>query len=441
MSDRFIIHSEQELLGRPLPPQLVDGLIVQNSIVMLVANYGVGKSFVALDLALSIASGQATFLGRSLRRSGPVLYVLAEGVGRFKLRVMAWKQAHGVTRALPFHWINAPVNLLDESDVDAFVESAQSIRPALVVIDTLSRCIIGADENTQAAMTPVMACCERIRRSGFGQHDGPTLLILHHTGASGQRERGSSVIPGAIETQLLLKPATHRIGRKSKPIAGVLHLSTTKQKDLDGLDAPIELQKRVYDLPGEVEANGEPATSCIWVADGSDEEPDPIIQAIQTQPGSTKNQLAEAVGGNKAQVLKRLHDLKESGVIRIVAEGSKHRLYMAGDDTVGSTESASVQTASGSGESLRDSRTGTGRVAQTEEPASEPQSSKEMVTPDSQNRVKNRVSAFPVGTARENPDKTYWIPRSKKHWKATTAVGQARIVEQRISKLASPRVR
>src|SRR6185369_9103877 len=129
----------------------------------------------ALDLALSIASGRPTFLGRPLRESGPVVYVLAEGIGRFKLRVLAWKHHHGVTQPLPFYWMNGALDLLDETEVKDFIGAIHSHRPVLIVLDTLSRCLAGADENSQSAMTAALQSCELIRSCGHRQSNGPTL--------------------------------------------------------------------------------------------------------------------------------------------------------------------------------------------------------------------------------------------------------------------------
>jgi AAA domain len=322
---KFKVQTEKELLELPLPAQLVDGLIVENGIVILVAKYGVGKSFVALDLALSIASGQATFLGRTLRKSGPVLYLLAEGVGRFKLRLLAWKNLHRVKRALPFYSLNNPVDLLKPDEVGLFIEAIKPTQPVLIVIDTLSRCLVGADENNQAAMTTALESCERIRRMGNGKDGGPTLLILHHAGASGKRERGSTVIPGGADTLLFLNVATRPVGngRKKKyvPMKNILKLVTTKQKDLEGTDEAIVLRKRILEASGEFEEDGRPATSCVWVADGTDLEPDTLVQAVQHNPGLTKNELVKLVGGNKAEQRKRIDTLVSSDILRIIHDG------------------------------------------------------------------------------------------------------------------------
>ena len=64
--------SEQEVLDYPMPPLLVDDLFVQRTLIQIAATYGVGKTFVALDLALSIAAARPTFLGKALHLEGPV---------------------------------------------------------------------------------------------------------------------------------------------------------------------------------------------------------------------------------------------------------------------------------------------------------------------------------------------------------------------------------
>src|SRR5688500_1017439 len=86
-----------ELLTRPIPPELVDDLLIAGSVATLVSAPGIGKSFFAIDLALSIATGKAMFLNKPLRidKPAPVFYVIGEGAGRFNLRVKAWQQYHG----------------------------------------------------------------------------------------------------------------------------------------------------------------------------------------------------------------------------------------------------------------------------------------------------------------------------------------------------------
>src|SRR5262249_46295895 len=78
-----------DLDNLPDPEWLVDGLVGQNALVVLFGPPGVGKSFLALDLALSIATGRP-WLGRKTTQGG-VVYVYAEGTSELKHRAAAWR--------------------------------------------------------------------------------------------------------------------------------------------------------------------------------------------------------------------------------------------------------------------------------------------------------------------------------------------------------------
>src|SRR5688572_33486429 len=69
-ADRLLLN-EADMLTYPKPPVLVDDLLIAGTLAALVSEPGMGKSFVALDLALSIAAGQSRFLGFPLRVPGP----------------------------------------------------------------------------------------------------------------------------------------------------------------------------------------------------------------------------------------------------------------------------------------------------------------------------------------------------------------------------------
>jgi hypothetical protein len=256
-----------ELLTRPTPPELVDDLLVSGSLATLVSAAGVGKSFVALDLALSIATGRSTFLGRPLRITEPcpVFYVIGEGAGRFNLRVKAWQQYHGVAGdGFEFHTQTEPVDLFDPKEVQRFIDTLRAIGPKLVVLDTLSRCIPGKDENAQSVMSEVVEVLDRIKASLHGC----TVMPLHHLNASGTRERGSSVLRAGVDSQLLLRPRKKADGTDddddtvdTTSPTGVIRFSTKapigKQKDLDELSKAALLTKQEIVL---VDVYGQPVT-------------------------------------------------------------------------------------------------------------------------------------------------------------------------------------
>lgn len=323
------------LLAYPHPPMLADDLLIAGTLAALVSKPGVGKSFVALDLALSIAAAQPFFLGFPLRLHGPTVYVVGEGGGRFAQRIKAWMQHHHVESSPDsFNWTNGPINLLDDAEVDTFVAAVMEVRPKLVVIDTLSRCLVGADENSQASMTKAVAALDRIRTCV----DGMTVLVLHHLNASGSRERGSSVFRGAFDTQLQLRVPKKGEGKGedesedsdfgTEPQAiDSLDLVTDKQKDLEEL-RPIRLQRVEVTINGEFEVGGRPAKSLVIERpDTSLPIKDRLVAFVSRNPGQIKNEIVKAMGGRPDAVYREMAAL-EGKRIRVEKEGKKHRVYL-----------------------------------------------------------------------------------------------------------------
>lgn len=75
----FRIHNEQTLLQRPAAAFLAKDRIVAGSLVTMISPPDIGKTFLALDLCLSVAAGRTTWLNTPLLQSGSVVYVVAEG--------------------------------------------------------------------------------------------------------------------------------------------------------------------------------------------------------------------------------------------------------------------------------------------------------------------------------------------------------------------------
>ena len=75
---------------------LIDDFLFQQSLGAIYGKYGEGKTFVALDMALSIAAGRP-WLGRDVAQ-GAVLYVAPEGYIGLKQRREAWCKHHRIAR-------------------------------------------------------------------------------------------------------------------------------------------------------------------------------------------------------------------------------------------------------------------------------------------------------------------------------------------------------
>src|SRR4051794_15695458 len=79
--------SEDELAALPPPAYLIDGLIEAGSFAVLFGPPAHGKTFLALDVALSVTTGMPC-LGQTVE-PGRVAYVAAEGVRQLPRRIDA----------------------------------------------------------------------------------------------------------------------------------------------------------------------------------------------------------------------------------------------------------------------------------------------------------------------------------------------------------------
>ena len=178
---------------RSLPPVewILDGWIPSDSLGFVYGDPGCGKSFLVLDWCLHIAYGWEKWHGVSLRRVGPILYLLQEGGRGISDRVDAFKQHHKLVDDPPgFEVVIHPLTFLQDECIDALVSSIRR-EYRLIVVDTVSRVLPGADENLQKEMTLFIRACDRLR-----QTSAPAVIGVHHAGKSGDM-RGSTVLRGA----------------------------------------------------------------------------------------------------------------------------------------------------------------------------------------------------------------------------------------------------
>jgi hypothetical protein len=76
------------------PVYLVADFVETECLAMLFGEPGCGKSFVAIDLALSVATGEGFHSRRVL--AGPVVYLAGEGHNGLMRRIAAWSKERNV---------------------------------------------------------------------------------------------------------------------------------------------------------------------------------------------------------------------------------------------------------------------------------------------------------------------------------------------------------
>jgi hypothetical protein len=172
------------------PAPLVAGVLDLDSVTVIYGRPGCGKSFVALDLAASIATG-TPWQGRPTAQ-GPVLYVAAEGVSGLGQRVRAWSDYHSEVGdnvdLEQLVWLPRPVNVLEPRWLAGLCALVAELRPVLVIIDTVARSMIGGDENAARDMSKVVEAADMIRRAAGG-----CVLLIHHSGKDESRGMRGSI--------------------------------------------------------------------------------------------------------------------------------------------------------------------------------------------------------------------------------------------------------
>src|SRR5690625_6900970 len=107
-------------------PWVITDMVPAGGVVSLVGGSGVGKSFVAVDMACAIASG-SEWLGYSVEQAGSVVYVAAEGGGGIDKRVLAWAQQHSMDDVPQLYMLlDAPI-IDDQKDAALLTETLDEL--------------------------------------------------------------------------------------------------------------------------------------------------------------------------------------------------------------------------------------------------------------------------------------------------------------------------
>jgi len=156
---------------------------------------GIGKSFLALHAAISVASGDH-FLRYYPTVSGPVVYVDEESSPEaFNMRQAMLRNGNGLDlETLPF-WVGVKQGfLLDQQRaLDELLNLLKPIRPSLVVLDALIRLHRG-DENSAKDMGRVTKNINRIQRE-----IGCAIILIQHQRKEGLFRNRRDVVRGSSE--------------------------------------------------------------------------------------------------------------------------------------------------------------------------------------------------------------------------------------------------
>ena len=180
------------------PDWLVEKCIERATVTSLFGAPKSGKSFIAIAMACSIATGK-DFYGFDTKKSA-VLYLAGEGHTAVARRIKSYEQFY--SRSLekaPLLISNRGSRIGDDAEFAMLQEVCRDIERAhgklgMIIVDTLAR-NYGLNENSTEDMNKFIQRIDELK-----EEFQASMVIVHHTGhSSGGRARGSSVLPAAID--------------------------------------------------------------------------------------------------------------------------------------------------------------------------------------------------------------------------------------------------
>ena len=234
---------------------LVQRLIGLETMGIMYGQSNTGKSFLALWLAYCVASGR-DFAGNKVYQPGLAVYIAAEGARSTNNRILAIRKTFG-DEGLENLWVvPCEVSLREKSPdmepliglINDIVTKMGGTAMRMITVDTVSRSLAGANENSAEDMTAFVANLDRLKAEFVC-----SILGVHHSGKDQARgARGHSSYRAAADFELEVQTPEGSIGGMQG------WLVVQKQRDME-IIAPIKFRMQSVDL--YVDDNDEQVTS------------------------------------------------------------------------------------------------------------------------------------------------------------------------------------
>lgn len=258
------------------------------------------KSWLSLEMALSVASGAPCLGVFRVAKPGPVLVLAAEDSPR-----QVRERMEGLAKAREVRFDNLDVNLIVETrlelqhsaDQNRVAAVLEKFRPRLLVLDPFIR-LHSVDENSASEISGVLAKLREWQRAFH-----VAILVVHHTrkvngGSPGQTLRGSSDFHAWGDSNLYLK-------RKNEEIVLTMeHRSATA-------GTPVRLHLVAEESPPHLEVIGDAAEESDSRIDNMPERIFAFVARSETPP--TQEAIRSALSIRNQTLTAILLDLQKQG--------------------------------------------------------------------------------------------------------------------------------
>ena len=195
------INNYKDLMTKHYPPRkwLIQNLLPENSFAIMAGQPRSYKTFIMLEMALSVAKGERLFNAFDTEQTG--VLILDEESGDQMLQER-FKALNAPIDSLPIHFISLANKKMDENYAKEIIDICKNNGIKFVIVDCLTRFFQG-NENDSGDMSKVLGHFKRISEQGI------SCLVIHHErkrgyqlGSSADAMRGSSDLLASCDIQL-----------------------------------------------------------------------------------------------------------------------------------------------------------------------------------------------------------------------------------------------
>lgn len=304
---RLVCVNARQLLEMNFPPRedILAPVFTTNSLHMVFAERGMGKTMFALTCACAVATGTSVFGVWTVSKPRKVLYIDGEMPSDLMQKRLA-SVLQGMNELenddnLTILNYGLQENNIKETEIEimpnlATKEGQEKIEPflegvSLIIIDSIVTLCRTGKSNDEDAWAPVQMWLMSLRRRGF------TVLLVHHTNKNGG-QRGTGAKEDVLDTVMELK----RPGGYDPTAGAQFEVHFSKARSLYGKDV------QAFEATLATGPDGEACWQARYVEDALEKR---VCELLDQ--GATQIEVAEELGIHRSKVGRIKRSLEDQG--------------------------------------------------------------------------------------------------------------------------------
>lgn len=308
--------SMEALLSEDEPPLkwMIEGLWTDRARGFIAGHPGTGKTWIALDMLLAVATGGMCLAKYKAAYAAPCL-IVEEEASRHNLqrRIHALARARGLVPSDLKNIYHITRQMFQmPAHKEEIIDIVRSKGIKFVVFDSL-REVHGAKENSSDDMVPILKAFGELSNVG-----DCAVLLIHHLSKASDANSGKPIFERMRGTGSLWAWRDCILGIEGEEDSDTCTCSF-QFRDAES-PSPIQIKRFVGKLTGAIGLEAISLEDSTEFAELSEE----IIEAVKSQiAGASGNKIHKIIGGNRSDVLGSVKRLQKAG--KLVKSG---RVYV-----------------------------------------------------------------------------------------------------------------